>query len=117
MSPDEPIEMNTNRVIQQANVAEASKTEQIQAINEYNKNLMLGCLRRKFRKEHYSEDGLEFREILMSTSQAKLRELGLPKGNRWVGKGDGDGLLGKLLMQLRKEIQCEENLLNGSPSL
>lgn len=70
------------------------------------RRVMLACLRTKYRKK-------PFRDILLSTGDRSLHEKpmrGKGEGNLWTKhekSGAGKDLLGRLLMQVRKELRNE----------
>jgi hypothetical protein len=65
--------------------------------NEKRDELMLSCLRKKFSKKKY-------RDILLSTGNSDLHERPM-RGLKSEWTNPGGDLLGKLLMQIRKEIR------------
>ena len=74
---------------------------------EEKKELMLKCLRNKFLKENkYKENKYKenkYKELLLSTGETILHEKPMRgRGDDWTYPG-GD-LLGKLLIDIRKEI-------------
>lgn len=104
LSEDEEVATNTAKIMEAAGLDEgASKEERERAIENFNDGLMWECLQRKFRKGHCSEDGVEFRALLLGTGGRRLREV-TGRGGRWSARGERDGVLGGMLVQLREEL-------------
>lgn len=105
LKPNVPIATNTHRILSDAGLStNSSKAAQTRAIDTYNQCLMQQCLERKFRPGHFSDDGIEFRQLLLDTGNARLKERAFGRGNRWSGKANDDGLLGQMLVSLRTQL-------------
>lgn len=108
LSEDEEVTTNTAKIMEAAGLGEgAGQEERERAIEEFNDELMWESLKRKFRKGHCSEDGVEFRSLLLGTGDRRLREV-TGRGGRWSARGKSDGALGEMLARLREEIRKEE---------
>lgn len=110
----EKVATNTASILEQAGLDEnAGQREREMAIGLFNDQLMWQCLERKFRKGHCSEDGVEFRALLLGTGNRRIREV-TGRGGRWAARGEKDGVLGEMLVRLRKEIRSEAG--DGQPA-
>lgn len=107
---DEAILTNTKRILSDAGLQEDSSAgERLAAIDSHNEVFMRQCLERKFRKGHVGEGDVNFRQLLLQTGGRRLRESSMRGGGKWCARGDDDGLLGKMLVDLRERIRADQH--------